>query len=98
MNTLKAVMVALVLLVPTQVSAGRGDVAFCESISEIAFNVAVARDVGVPVLDAYLTLVKAGLPDEVSSKMSLNVYFSLGHMNPFEVKTSYYSVCISEAV
>jgi len=97
MNMIKAMTVALALMVPTQVSAKSSVQVACENISSVAFSIAEARDNGIPIVIVQQVLVGKGVPYEVAVNLSSTVYYVLKDNTPDDVKVAFYSVCLGEA-
>ena len=95
---IKAILVTLVLMVPTQASATSKQESFCTNLSDMVFNIATARDMGISILKVHQTLLAAGLPYEVAEGLSTSVYYVLKDKDPTGVKDAYYMICMSEPV
>ena len=93
---IKALMVALALMVPTLAQANSKQAEFCESFSGLAYSVAEARDLGTPVLEVVGVLLSVGLEFKLASLISTSVYSDLKDVTPEGVKSKYYSVCMGQ--
>lgn len=95
---IKAILVALVLIVPTQVQAQGKQESFCQGLGEVAYNIATARDLEVPIADIQKVLVVSGIPYDVAEALSTTIYYVLKDDNPLSVQESFYRVCMGTNV
>jgi hypothetical protein len=96
MKAIKAMLVALVIMVPPLAHASSPRQALCAALGNVAYTVALARDKGIPPLEVIGILVAAGLDYEIAEGIALSVYSDLIGSTPREVAGDYYLICMGE--
>jgi hypothetical protein len=96
---IKATIVAIALMLPTQVSAQPTKVEImCTDISNVAHSIAEARDNDLPIVIVQQVLMGKGVTYEVAVSLTTSVYYVLKDTTPDDVKAAFYSVCLGPSV